>query len=68
MTSLHLVLLKTFPTVIEAESALNILKAHGIKAVFQTQQPGMTGYLGNVAGGELYVQSIDLEKAREIVG
>ena len=51
----------------EAETAKNLLKAHGIESILQTEKPGMTGYLGNLSGGELYVKESDLEKAREIL-
>lgn len=64
---MNLAFLKSFPTIIEAEAAQNLLKAHDIEVVFQTERPGMTGYLGNISGGELYVKSQDLEKAKELM-
>ncbi len=60
---MKIILLKSFTTVVEAEAAKNFLQAHSIKVIFQTGKPGMTGYGGNISGGELYVREDELEKA-----
>lgn len=65
--SIKLVFLRSFATVFEAEAAKKILEAEGIKAIFQTLLPSGSGYFGNITGGELYVRSEDIEKAREIL-
>ncbi|MEK7582819.1 MAG: NUDIX domain-containing protein [Patescibacteria group bacterium] len=65
--SVKLVFLRSFVTIFEAETVKQLLEAEGIKVIFQTMQPNSAAYLGNITGGELYVRSEDIERAREIL-
>jgi len=61
-----LVLLKHFAFSPEAELAKNRLEAEGVKSLIQ--KTGSSGAYTNLIGeADLFVQEVDLEKAKEII-
>lgn len=63
---MHLVSLKRYDILAEAELAANLLKEAGVRCVVQRDAiPGLAGVI--VQGAELFVNNHDLEKARDIL-
>ena len=60
------ILLKNFNTVIEAESAKNLLEQHNIKSIIQRKGPTAWGNV-DVDGADLFVAEKDVDKAKEVL-
>ncbi len=60
-----LVLLKHFPSVLDAELALGLLQDAGIKVVVQKE--GIPGSMGLTQGADLFVSEEVIEQAQDLL-
>lgn len=63
----HMIKIRFFNSIAEAELTRNLLKGHGIEAFVERKGLEFPGDLGDSYGAELRVAESDVEKAKEVL-